>query len=639
MRDEHKSKEQLINELRMMRRLVEYSPDAVFIQSERKLVYANDAGAQLLGAERAEEVIGQQIIDVVSPRRWQNVQELIDDFLEEKKVPRIEKKFIRLDGSAVDVEVAAIPFTYEGKPAMQLVAQDISRRKKAEEALQESERCFREILENIQLVAVMVDNKGKILFCNDFMLQLTGWERKDILGKDWFEVFIPEDNRDNLRSTFSQLMGQKENRSFYHPEYIETRNGEKRLIALNSTLFFDMNGRVTGLTCIGEDITERKKAEKALRESEERYRDLFENANDLIQSVDATGKFQYVNRSWLKALGYTELEVRNLTFSEVIHPECLDNCLQSFQKVMMGESLIGVEATFLTKEGRMIEVEGNVTPRWENGKVVAALGILRDITERKRAREELVEKDRRIQRELQLANTIQSSLFPVNLPQVPGATLAATAVPANEVGGDYCDLFIINDTNLGIAIGDVMGKGVPAALFVAMTYAFVRNYAMHSDSASSVVNRVNRSLFPQLEFAEQFITFFYGIYYPETRELRYTNAGHNPPIVYRADTGECEYLPVRDFFLGGRQDAEYREGRIVLNEGDIVLFYTDGLKEGQNSLKEQFGMERIKRLLKESAIYDPASIQELISYEFNDFLAGEPPYDDVTMMVIKVDKQ
>jgi len=252
--------------------------------------------------------------------------------------------------------------------------------------------------------------------------------------------------------------------------------------------------------------------------------------------------------------------------------------------------------------------------------------------------QELVESNQRILKELQLASTIQSSLFPINLPDVPGVTLAATAVAANEVGGDYIDLFVTKHNKLGVAIGDVMGKGVPAALFVAMTYAFVRNYAMEMDSPGALVDRINWGLFPQLELTEQFITLFYSIYDPDKRELVYTNAGHNPPIVYRAGTGECETLEIRDYFMGGRADAQYREGTVALNQGDIVFFYTDGLKEGRNKEKEQFGLGRIVRLIKENHMHDPASIQEIISYEFTEFLAGEPPYDDVTMTVIKINE-
>jgi len=264
----------------------------------------------------------------------------------------------------------------------------------------------------------------------------------------------------------------------------------------------------------------------------------------------------------------------------------------------------------------------------------------------KKTREQLLEELRSMrrvieqsQRELQLANTIQASLFPIRLPEVKGATLAATAVSANEVGGDYCDLLINKNNRLAITIGDVMGKGVPAALLVAMTYAFVRNYAFDIDSPAQIANRLNRSLFPQLDFAQQFLTFFYCTYNPDNRELIYSNAGHNPPLLYRAAIKECEALPVRDFFIGGRVDAEYREGRTVLNPGDIVLFYTDGIKEGKNKQKEQFGLERIINLLKDNHIYDPASIQEMISCAFVEFLGEEPQSDDVTMIVIKIEQQ
>lgn len=278
-----------------------------------------------------------------------------------------------------------------------------------------------------------------------------------------------------------------------------------------------------------------------------------------------------------------------------------------------------------------------MSPLTGSGGTSGVLVLVEDISGQKRVEQELLEKDRRIEKELQLANAIQASLFPINLPRIPGVTVAATAVSANEVGGDYCDLFITKYNKLGIAIGDVMGKGVPAALFVAMTYAFVRNYALELDEPSALVNRVNRGLFPQLELTEQFMTFFYGIYDPDSGIMTYTNAGHNPPLIYREATGECENLPVRDFIVGGRQDARYREGKVTLKPGDVALFYTDGLKEGRNRAKEQFGLERIIGCLKENHIYDPASIQEIISCEFTEFLEGEPPYDDVTMVVIKID--
>lgn len=375
--------------------------------------------------------------------------------------------------------------------------------------------------------------------------------------------------------------------------------------------------------------------EKQLRESEERFQCLLEASPLGIMVFDTEGIITTVNSGLHKMLGLASPEeaakINLLSFQPL---KDADIFLRVLKCIESGESEV-YEHFFTLVGGNSVWLQFYINPL-NNESRTGVLVLVEEITGRKKMEEELLEKDRRIQKELQLANAIQSSLFPINLPQVPGVTVAATAVSANEVGGDYLDLFVTKYNKLGIAIGDVMGKGVPAALFVAMTYAFVRNYALELDEPNALVNRVNRGLFPQLELTQQFITFFYGIYDPESRNMVYTNAGHNPPLVYRAATGECESLPVRDFIMGGMLEAQYRVGVFSLNPGDVVLFYTDGLKEGRNSAKEQFGMNRIVGCIKENHIYDPASIQEILSYEFAEFLDGEPPYDDVTMVVIKI---
>jgi PAS domain S-box-containing protein len=134
---------------------------------------------------------------------------------------------------------------------------------------------------------------------------------------------------------------------------------------------------------------ERKRVEEALRESEEQYRDLFENANDLIQSVRPDGAFLYVNRAWREALGYSEEELAHLSMFDIIHPDSQAHCMEVFQRVMSGERAENVEAVFVTRDGRQIIVEGNVNSKIAVGKPVSTRGIFRDITERKHAEEEL----------------------------------------------------------------------------------------------------------------------------------------------------------------------------------------------------------------------------------------------------------
>jgi len=146
---------------------------------------------------------------------------------------------------------------------------------------------------------------------------------------------------------------------------------------------------VDHLLALIRQVVERKQAEEALQESEERYRNLFEGTYDMIQSVTPDGHFVFVNRAWLETLGYTEAELPGLNLFKIIHPESLPHCQEMFSKVTAGESVRNVQATFVAKDGRSVLVEGNATGRYIGGKVVATQGFFRDITERKRAEEEI----------------------------------------------------------------------------------------------------------------------------------------------------------------------------------------------------------------------------------------------------------
>jgi PAS domain S-box-containing protein len=147
-----------------------------------------------------------------------------------------------------------------------------------------------------------------------------------------------------------------------------------------------------------------------LKESEERYRDLFENASDLIQSVDREGRFLYVNRAWKETLGYDETQIQQMRIFDIIHPDYRQHCQMLFQRLMAGELLENVEAVFVTANGETVWVEGNVNCRFEDGVMVATRGIFRNITERKKAAEELERQSRRAQLLADLSLKIRQSL-------------------------------------------------------------------------------------------------------------------------------------------------------------------------------------------------------------------------------------
>ncbi len=160
------------------------------------------------------------------------------------------------------------------------------------------------------------------------------------------------------------------------------------------SLFKELAGDIAFALTNIEKEEQRKRAEEALRESEERYHDLFDNANDLLQSVKPDGHFHYVNKKWREVLGYSEEEVAKLTLWDIIYPDSLPHCREAFQRVMSGEAVNRVEAVFVAKDGRLVNVEGTSSCRFEDGKPVATRGIYRDITERKKMEEQLIVTDR-----------------------------------------------------------------------------------------------------------------------------------------------------------------------------------------------------------------------------------------------------
>ncbi|MFZ3170735.1 MAG: SpoIIE family protein phosphatase [Carboxydocellales bacterium] len=490
----------------------------------------------------------------------------------------------------------------------------------------------------------IIDINFNIIRVNESFSHLTALNKSELIGRKCYQVFFGSNCRTPECPLVQILNGAEHYLCDVEKERID---GARVPCIVTATPFRGLNGELLGIAENFKDITERKLVEEALhkskkefRESEQTLRAMFRYAAVGIIHADLSGRLLKANKKFHEILGYSRENIRNMKFQDITDPDDMHSDLKQMQSLLAGDiSMFSLEQRNYHKDGSIIWVNLTVSlVRDSMNSPKYFIGIIEDISERRRADEILSENNRRINKELKLANSIQASLFPINLPLISGATLAATTLVANEVGGDYCDLFITRKKKLGIAIGDVMGKGIPAALFVAMTYAYVRNFAVETESPSSILNKVNNVLYAPLESNQQFLTLFYAIYDPTSKVLSYANAGHNPPILYCAATGETQTLTVRSFYIGGREQTDYKEGSINLNPGDILLFYTDGLKEGKNPDGEQFGMERIENLIKASYMQDPASIQDIIINEFNDFLLGEPPYDDVTMVIIKINK-
>jgi len=241
---------------------------------------------------------------------------------------------------------------------------------------------------------------------------------------------------------------------------------------------------------------------------------------------------------------------------------------------------------------------------------------------------------RRIQEELRLAWEIQTSLLPKERPSIPGYELAGKSVPARNVGGDYFDFIPCEPNRLAVCLGDVSGKGMPAALLMANLQATIRGQALVCGSAAGCLRRANALLFRSTD-AHKFATLFYGILDTVDHQLSYSNAGHNPPLLFRGRDAEPERLGTGGLILGALEDFPYDEVRVALRPGDLLLLYSDGITEAESSREEEFGEERLAAVVRRNWEVPSLGLVETILGEVQRHAGDCAPMDDMTLVVLR----
>ncbi len=241
----------------------------------------------------------------------------------------------------------------------------------------------------------------------------------------------------------------------------------------------------------------------------------------------------------------------------------------------------------------------------------------------------------RMEEEMQIARSIQERLLPQSLPDVPGAEIVAVAVPAREVGGDYYDVMELSDGRILLAIADVTGKGMAAALLMANIQACLHTLRPMDMSLSEAVSHINRVICANTTY-DRFITFFGAIYHPETRQLDYVNGGHNLPYILRTD-GSLETLEEGGLLLGVMDGMPYETGHATLRPGDALVTFTDGVTEVHSPDGEEWGEERLEPLLSTHAGSTAAQLRDLILDAVDAFQGPNvEPFDDLTMVILRV---
>ncbi|MDY4587793.1 MAG: PP2C family protein-serine/threonine phosphatase [Oscillospiraceae bacterium] len=247
----------------------------------------------------------------------------------------------------------------------------------------------------------------------------------------------------------------------------------------------------------------------------------------------------------------------------------------------------------------------------------------------------------RINAELSLASSIQAHMLPCIFPAFPERDefdIYASMTPAKEVGGDFYDFFMVDDSHMAVVMADVSGKGVPAALFMVIAKTLIKNYAQSGIKPEEVFTTVNRLLCDGND-AGLFVTAWLGVLELSTGKLTFVNAGHNPPMI-KQNGGEFTYLKYRaGFVLAGMETIKYRQNEITIAPGDRIFLYTDGVTEATNSQNQLYGEERLSAFMNSHTGENAEEILHDLKTDIYAFQGEAPQFDDITMLMLDYKKK
>lgn len=354
------------------RRMVELSPDCIGVHVDESYVYVNQSFVQLLGAQSETEIIGQSIFEFLDPAFLEIVRERNALLSDGESVPYIREKYRRIDGSMIDVEVAALPLRYGNRDAVQVIARDITDRVRAEQELREAEHLrasaeakFRWIVEQ-SVVAVYMISGGKLSYINDTGLKMLGYSLDELTTNGLASLLLEKDACPPLFEGGPNVAGVRRkdgtvlHMAFYQNEV--TLDGDRIVIGT------------------GTDITESVRAQQALEASEQRYRELVEDITDILFTLDRDGRFVSMNGSFERSTGYQVKEWIGRAFTDLVMPTSLEVAIDHLEQALDGNAGIIREYDLADRSGAVVTIEISMQPRYVDGVLVGTIGMARDVT-------------------------------------------------------------------------------------------------------------------------------------------------------------------------------------------------------------------------------------------------------------------
>jgi serine phosphatase RsbU (regulator of sigma subunit) len=286
--------------------------------------------------------------------------------------------------------------------------------------------------------------------------------------------------------------------------------------------------------------------------------------------------------------------------------------------------------------GVMLACENEVESSYSLKRLELLNGVAQQISlaiQDDRLKQEMIGRER-MEQEIQLARQIQRTFLPDKLPRVKDWTLDLRWNTAREVGGDFYDVFHSSDKRLAFAIADVSDKGMPAALYMTVTRTLIHSSAQSLHSPAKVLKQVNQQLMVDTQNG-MFITAVFGFLNPITGEVDFAIAGHNLPLIYRANKSTIEILPKGGMAMGVLDTAKYEDMNLILNKGDVLLLYTDGVTETFSPENEIYGDQRLLEDFLKACQEQPENILGAIEKQLKEFRKSDDLSDDMTMLIMQ----
>ena len=553
------------------------------------------------------------------------------------------------------------------KTKAELVEELISLRQKATEAhdlrnrLEHAEKSFRELRtqfeqrtkelerecfdrdrteEALRMAEVIVDQspailfrrlaggeKPKLVYVSDNIRQL-GYTAEDFMsGEVHFRDIVHPDDFERLGQEI-KYYAEEDVEEYTQVYRILTKTGDVRWVEDQTSVVRDAEGNKTHNQGILVDITERKLAEEEMRKSEEKYRRIVETAGEGFILMDQDLVIVDANDAYCRLLGYAR--------DEILGKRPLDFAAEEFREFMatnreniLSQEYRELEGILVNKGGRHVPIliHGN-NLRDDQGKIIGNMAFVTDMTEHKKA--------------LALAGEVQKSLLPQDKPTIQGLDVAGKNVSCDEIGGDYFDFIWRRDSKKGpfsVVVGDISGHGVDSALLMTTARAFLRMRASQPGTISEIVTAMNRHLTQDVLETGRFMTLFYLTVDPENDLLEWVRAGHDPALVYDPVQDVFEELKGMGLALGVDEGFSYQKNhKTGIIDGQIIAIGTDGVWEAINTDSEMFGKDRFRDIIRRNAHTGASEILNAVYNGLNQFTKGQKSEDDITLVIIKVQK-